>query len=232
MKKSESKIVRQPKRIGLEFIANVFEETYKDISEEIGISPKTMNDWVKGRSGIPAKHLKTLSELFKIREELFSKELTRAEKVEVNIAYLESTNEMEEHEELFVDDDGIEHWVTKEYNTNQSMINFLEHEYKVVEKIDYIENIFNELIDGIESQGITNSSYENERYLDKVTDFIEFMEDGDTEKIEIMSSILYYFRNFHGIEKEDWVKKDGFITSNDKYKFYIKLSEAFSEFEK
>jgi transcriptional regulator with XRE-family HTH domain len=75
--------------IGLEFIAKTFNLKYTEIADILGISKKTVNDWVKGRSKIPAKRLKQLSEYFQLPEGYFQKELTEDEMREIHIIYLE-----------------------------------------------------------------------------------------------------------------------------------------------
>lgn len=79
--------------IGLEFIANVFNKTYSEIAKEIGVSNQTITDWIKGKTPkIPEKRIKDLKakipEFGNIKEELFSKELTPADKQEITTVYL------------------------------------------------------------------------------------------------------------------------------------------------
>lgn len=75
--------------IGLEFIAKTFQTEYKTIAEAIGVSPATLQDWLKGRRKIPAKRLKQLSEYFQLPEEYFQRELFEDEMRDIAKIYLE-----------------------------------------------------------------------------------------------------------------------------------------------
>lgn len=54
-----------------------------DIAEVLKISPKTLNDWVKGRSKIPKKRIKEVSEFFNVPEVILQS--TIPENTEVKI---------------------------------------------------------------------------------------------------------------------------------------------------
>lgn len=69
--------------IGLEFIAKTFDEQFKTIAESLGISPKTVNDWVKERKDIPIPRRKQLAEHFRLKEDYFQKKLTQDEELDI-----------------------------------------------------------------------------------------------------------------------------------------------------
>lgn len=71
--------------IGLEYLVKELNITFKDIANKLQISPKTINDWVKGRRKIPEQRKQELSEIFAgIEPELFQKEVTDEDKREID----------------------------------------------------------------------------------------------------------------------------------------------------
>lgn len=79
--------------IGLEYIVKEFHLEYKALAENLGVSPQTIQDWLKGRRNIPEKRLKQLSQFFNLPRIYFQKELTFIEKSEIRIKFLESISE-------------------------------------------------------------------------------------------------------------------------------------------
>lgn len=69
--------------IGLEFICKSQHIEFKEVAERIGISPQSITDWIKGRRKIPLKRANQLSEIFNISPNLFGKELSEEEKMEI-----------------------------------------------------------------------------------------------------------------------------------------------------
>ena len=69
--------------IGLEFILNLYNMQYVELAEHLGIKKQNINMWIKRKQDIPKKHLPILEELFEIKSEFFSKELTEIEKLEL-----------------------------------------------------------------------------------------------------------------------------------------------------
>lgn len=90
--------------IGLEYIVKEFHTSYKEVAQELGISTPTIQDWLKGRKGIPTKRLDQLSQIFNLPEAYFQKELTFVEKGEIRISYLKSISE--ETENLVTEEEG------------------------------------------------------------------------------------------------------------------------------
>lgn len=82
--------------IGLEYIVKEFQIEYKEVAESLGISPQTLQDWLKQRRKIPAKRLEQLSNMFGLPIAFFQKELDLMEKGEVAIRYLERISSVEE----------------------------------------------------------------------------------------------------------------------------------------
>lgn len=79
--------------IGLGYIAKEFHIEYKEIAERIGISPQTLQDWLKLRRKIPQKRLEQLSSMFGLPESYFQKQLNSTEEAEIKIQYLKSVSE-------------------------------------------------------------------------------------------------------------------------------------------
>ncbi|QPW51911.1 hypothetical protein G9298_30235 (plasmid) [Bacillus thuringiensis] len=68
---------------GLKQIIDIFGLPQSSVANVIAVSPKTFNDWIKRRRGIPKARLNLLAEFFDIPAEYFQKELSLFEKSEV-----------------------------------------------------------------------------------------------------------------------------------------------------
>jgi transcriptional regulator with XRE-family HTH domain len=75
--------------IGLEFICKTFQIEYKKLAEILGITPQTINSWLRGKRKISQDKLNKLSDYFDLPKEYFQKELTEDEMREIHIIYLE-----------------------------------------------------------------------------------------------------------------------------------------------
>jgi len=69
--------------IGLEFICKTFQIEYKKLAEILGITPQTINSWLRGKRKISKDKLKKLSKYFQLPEEYFQKELTQQDKLDI-----------------------------------------------------------------------------------------------------------------------------------------------------
>ncbi|SCG82553.1 DNA-binding protein [Proteiniborus sp. DW1] len=69
--------------IGLEYILNLYNMQHTDLAENLGIKKQNINLWIKRKQNIPKKYLPLLEELFGIKKEYFTKELTEIEKLEI-----------------------------------------------------------------------------------------------------------------------------------------------------
>lgn len=88
---------------GLTLVAKEFNMSYKEIAETIGVTPQTLNDWIKGKRKIPQLRLEQLVELFKLDEKYFLKEenhFTEVERLEIRLQYLKNTNKLIEDLEV------------------------------------------------------------------------------------------------------------------------------------
>ena len=129
--------------IGLEYIVKEFQMEYKEVSEDLGISPQTMQDWLKGRRKIPAKHLEKLSIIFNLPKTFFQKELIFTEKGEVTIHYLEKISK-EEEIPVLTDEDEVTHYYKK--RTYEDEIQFLKETMEKKKKQNDIRKRFEKLI--------------------------------------------------------------------------------------
>lgn len=81
----------------LAYICRVFEKKNKEVAELIGVTPQTLNDWIKQKRKIPNNRLEQLEELFEIDKVIIVKqesELTEIERLKIKVAYLSSINEL------------------------------------------------------------------------------------------------------------------------------------------
>lgn len=69
--------------IGLEYILSLYNMQHTDLAENLGIKKQNINLWIKRKQNIPKKYLPLLEELFGLKKEYFTKELTEIEKLEI-----------------------------------------------------------------------------------------------------------------------------------------------------
>ena len=127
------------KMIGLEYIVKEFQMEYKEVAKSIGISPQTMQDWVKKRRKIPVKRLGQLSDMFNFPTIFFQKELNFTEKGEVAIRYLERISKNEEIP-MSSDEGEITHYYNK--GTYEDEIQFIKGIMEKKEKQNNIRQSF------------------------------------------------------------------------------------------
>ncbi|MCL6605287.1 MAG: hypothetical protein K6T94_20690 [Paenibacillus sp.] len=140
--------------IGLQYIADTFHMEYKTVAEKIGVSKQTFQDWIKERRKIPHQRLERLSELFSIKEVgLFQKELTDAEKRDIQILYFHISDELVEVEYPHVDDEGKEVIIKQKISQNEEIIRFLhdrDEEARFIENIQQV--VSDDLVEGSENK--------------------------------------------------------------------------------
>jgi plasmid maintenance system antidote protein VapI len=69
--------------IGLEYILTLYNIQHVDLADEFGIKKQNINLWIKGKQNIPKKYLPTLASKFDIESEVFQKELSEIDKLEI-----------------------------------------------------------------------------------------------------------------------------------------------------
>ncbi|WP_440971066.1 helix-turn-helix domain-containing protein [Peribacillus frigoritolerans] len=129
--------------IGLEYIVKEFQMEYKEVANSLGISPQTIQDWIKKRRKIPAKRIEQLSNLFNLPATYFQKELIFTEKGEVTIRYLESISR-EEEIPVSTDEGKIIHYYKK--GTYEDEIQFLKETMEKKKKQNDIRQSFEGLM--------------------------------------------------------------------------------------
>ncbi|GIQ65888.1 hypothetical protein PACILC2_44560 [Paenibacillus cisolokensis] len=195
--------------IGLEFICKVYRIEYKDLALSIGVSPPSIQDWLKGRRKIPKARIVQLRQIFKsVPEEYFQKELTKSEELHVQQIYFTETDEFEEIEIPFIDDDGVERWHKERYSQNSGIINSLIDKRKNESLIERIRAL-------IDNDEFTENN--NHKMVDK---YISILEKNKKEEINFLRMVFYYFKNKH-----EWGFDPFFAASEKEIKMYEEFKE-------
>ncbi|MGO4548548.1 helix-turn-helix domain-containing protein [Paenibacillus sp. 2TAB23] len=134
--------------IGLEYIVKLYNGTYKKLAEKLGITPSTVTDWISKRRPIPKAKLEALSQLFKIEEGFFQKDLTKVEEIELRLDYLRriSKRDLFEVEDIITDDDGKEYEYTRLIDPHEDEWRMATEELKIEKVILTLQGeLYNEL---------------------------------------------------------------------------------------
>ncbi|OBY76630.1 hypothetical protein BBG47_26020 [Paenibacillus sp. KS1] len=130
--------------VGLQFISDTWQMEYKTVAEKVGVSKQTFQDWIKGRRKIPQQRLERLSDLFGVKEfDLFQKELTESEKIDIQIQYFRRMDVFDEVKVSRIDENGEEFTTSEVISQNKGIIDYLE-ESKETKLIDSIRKAINE----------------------------------------------------------------------------------------
>jgi len=127
--------------IGLEYIAKNFQMEFKTIAERVGVSPKTVNDWVKGRKKIPVKRLKQLVDIFDLKEDYFQKELSRVEEIEVQKKNVSTQSRYIETHQTGVDEKGETYSYVTTQNDSEGILQILNQEQQRESLLSEINNM-------------------------------------------------------------------------------------------
>lgn len=117
---------------------------YKEVAQKLGVSTPTIQDWLKGRKGIPVKRLEQLSGIFNLPKAYFQEELTFIEKGEIRITYLKSISK--ETENLVTEEDG-EQVIYYDASCYGDEIAFLESLLETKKKQQRLKKEINNLIE-------------------------------------------------------------------------------------
>jgi plasmid maintenance system antidote protein VapI len=71
--------------IGLSYILFVTDTPHKVIGDHLGVSAQMITNWISGTKTIADKHLMNLSRYFGVSPEVFKKELTLQDKIEIEM---------------------------------------------------------------------------------------------------------------------------------------------------
>lgn len=99
--------------IGIEYLCNLNNITYAELSRDLGISRQSIALWINGKRRIPPKHYEKLKEIFKVPEEYFKKELDELDKLQlqriklendaITIKYIDTADDGTQFENTFTD---------------------------------------------------------------------------------------------------------------------------------
>ncbi|MBE3650483.1 helix-turn-helix domain-containing protein [Paenibacillus polymyxa] len=122
--------------IGLEYITKIFGGSYTDVAKRLNITPQTVSDWIRGKRKIPPTKIEDLAELFKLDKQLFQKELTEVDKIEIELNYL---NRLSKRDSMMVpdeivDDEGIQHEIMVMFDPHEHEIR-AKHEELALQKL-------------------------------------------------------------------------------------------------
>lgn len=89
--------------IGLSFVLDAFKLKNIDLAEKLGCSKQLITEWLSRRKPIPKKRLSQLSEMFKVPEDYFNRELLESEKLIVKKASYSSliTVDIDQYDMIF-----------------------------------------------------------------------------------------------------------------------------------
>lgn len=201
--------------IGLQYIADTFHMEYKAVAEKIGVSKQTFQDWIKERRKIPQQRLEQLSDLFGIKDvELFQRELTEAEKRDIQILYFHKTDEWTEVEYEDIDEYGKQFIVKQQVSQNEGIIRFLherDEEAKFIESVE--QAVSDDLIGGSD----------NKRLIEQVLRVLD-----NEPRRKSAELVLHFLTDYQ--DNKDW---GGIHPSVSKYEhkgFFKKLDDLLKEF--
>lgn len=118
-----SNTLKEVNMIGLEHIVKEFQVGYQELAKEIGVSPQTIQDWLKQRRKIPKKRLEQLSKYFRVPVAYFQKSLTFREREEIALIYLKNNSRKIEIPIFNENNEIVNYYETTE---NEEEINYLE----------------------------------------------------------------------------------------------------------
>jgi transcriptional regulator with XRE-family HTH domain len=200
--------------IGLEFIAKTFKTEYKTIAQRLGVTPVTIQHWLKGRKRIPETRQQQLSELFSLPKEYFGKELEPAEKIQVQLVHLQQLAQAEgfDVEHTMLDDSGTEVAVRRHVNPYEGEMFHLFRE-------QYREMLITQ-IRGLVGSDDDMQSDENYFLLKEVTCLLSD-EDNRRTKTRLLEAVIYFLEYRGG----EWGNPPQLEWCNEKDSFFEQLDE-------
>jgi transcriptional regulator with XRE-family HTH domain len=188
---------------------------YKSVAEKVGVSKQTFQDWIKGRRNIPQQRLEQLSELFGIKDTLlFQKELTDAEKTDIQILFFHNTDVFEEVEIPHFDDDGKEYTVKYSVSQNKGIIDFL-HERS--EEAKFLENI---------SDAVSSDNAEGKANKELMEQLLSVME-GTSSQRRTIELVLYSLTEYG---QDEWGGIHPHFSKFQEKGFFDKFNNLLKEF--
>jgi transcriptional regulator with XRE-family HTH domain len=211
--------------IGLEFICKTFQIEYKKLAEILGITPQTINSWLRGKRKISKDKLKKLSEYFQLPEEYFQKELSPSEKLKIQIIKLE--REDVAHEVPIFDDEGNEVGTTTWYE-NEGVIRQLSDEQERLERIERLHSEIDHLVLKQSIEDELNSDVEE--YSDNLSVFysVAGILKSDNKEHQMVLKLLLDLLDLDRMEIDDEIAL-GFYTSDFVSRFVPRSKKEFAK---
>lgn len=188
--------------IGLEYIVNVFNGNYSELAKKLNITPQTVSDWIRGKRKISQSKLNDLEQLFKLDKELFQKELTEVEKIEIEIEYL---NRISRRDTLSVPetvyDNGNPYEIMSSYNPHEDELRMKHEELAIQKLLLRLKSVlYNESLTG---------EFALDRHFDILNDVCSLLEEDEyievtsqgiepgvsTVKVSALISLIYVLEN-------------------------------------
>ena len=189
--------------IGLEYITKIFGGSYTDVAKRLEITPQTVSDWIRGKRKIPSSKIDDLARLFKMDKQLFQKELTEVDKIEIELNYLNRLSKRDTMEIpiQIIDEEGNEHEVFEMFDPHDQDIRVKLEELAIQKLILRLRGVlYNESM----ISEFTLSSHFN--LVSSLCDFLEkdiyyenannglTVEDNSAE-VKAIETLLYIFEN-------------------------------------
>lgn len=190
---------------GLEYILGLYNMQHIELADKLGIKKQNINMWIKGKQNIPKKYLPVLEDLFKLKQEYFTKTLNEIDCLEIQKEKLK--------QEL------------------QPVINKRELQFSIgevndiVEKPIYDKEEINTIERNIEKAKLTQRFKEsmdlvdNNPYIDTYKLIVELMEKAQTEIVlhKTIEALAHYYKVI-----PDWVS-----SGEDQDDFEEEIMEVF-----
>ena len=195
---------------GLEYILGLYNMQHIELADKLGIKKQNINMWIKGKQNIPKKYLPVLEDLFKLKQEYFTKTLNEIDCLEIQKEKLK--------QEL------------------QPVMNKRELQFSIgevndiVEKPIYDKEEINTIERNIEKAKLTQrfkesmDLVENNPYIDTYKLIVELMEKAQTETIlhKTIEALAHYYKVIpdwvsSGEEQDDFEEEIMEVFINNEY---------------
>lgn len=193
--------------IGLQFIANTFGVEYKDIANTLGVSPATIQDWLKERRKIPERRLEQLSEMFHIEKENFQKELSPAEMITIQLKQVErlrDASDVQIEDAIFTDVFGNQFRGTEYWNPMDAVVELHESEREKAVLFEDIEKLLSD---------------DNSSNINLLSGLVGVLTRGNASERRILEVVMFYIINhdseFGEVEQERYKRFRGLFEKLD-----------------
>ena len=195
--------------IGLEYILDIYNVMHQDLAETLGIKKQNINLWIKGKQNISKKYIPKLSEMFKIPEEYFQKDVDEVDKLKIQ--RIKHDNDYVEIVDTYIDrETGEEVAFRYEDFEHERYGNLLTYEIKVEElRKNLQQTIDNELESDDEYIHPDKLQDESEKLVNVYTEFVNIIKESPKAGREMLQRIITGIRMYQGKnESDDELSKD------------------------